>query len=131
MKIGGKWSNKAFQVSGQYEMVEDQIKDKTAGASVEDTGGDYIFLNGLWNINGNNAVTVSVGQQDNISQSFALAYIHKMSKMTNVYVGYGQIDEDSNGSAVNQIGFKEDGTGTSTNLHDNGSVFIAGLRKSF
>ena len=54
-KIGGKWTGKAFQLSAQYEATEDQ------------TGGDYIFANGLWNINKNNVVTVSVGQQDKVS----------------------------------------------------------------
>ena len=114
VKVGGKWSSKAFQVSGQYEMAEDQ------------TGGDYAFLNGLWNINKNNLVTASYGYQDNISKSYNLAYVYKMSKLTNVYAAYGQIDEDSTGSAASLVGFKDDGT-----LHDKGSVISLGFRKSF
>ena len=113
-KIGGKWSGKAFQVSAQYEATEDQ------------TGGDYIFANGLWNINKNNAVTLSVGQQDKVSQAFAVAYVHTMSKQTNVYAGYGSVEEDSAGSYASGLGYKADGT-----LHSDGSVFTFGLRKSF
>ena len=114
MKLGGKWSNDAFQVSGQYEMTEDQL------------GGDYLFLNGLWNINKANTVTVSYGQQDKVSSSFALGYVFSMSKQTNVYAAYGQIDEDSAGSAASKVGIKDDGT-----VHDKGSVISLGLRKSF
>ena len=113
-KIGGKWTGKAFQVSAQYEAAEDQ------------TGGDYAFLNALWNINKNNLITGSYGQQDKISKSYALAYVYKFSKLTNVYAGYGQIDEDSAGSAAAKVGFKDDGT-----IHDKGSVITLGIRKSF
>ena len=113
-KVGGKWSNKTFQVGAQYEMTEDQL------------GGDYIFANGLWNINKNNAVTLSVGQQDKVSQAFAVAYVHTMSKQTNVYAGYGSVEEDSAGSYASGLGYKADGT-----LHSDGSVFTFGLRKSF
>ena len=114
VKIGGKWTGNAFQVSAQYEAAEDQ------------TGGDYAFLNGLWNINKNNIVTASYGQQDKISKSFNLAYVYKMSKLSNVYAAYGQVDEDSTGSAASLVGFKDDGT-----LHDKGSVISLGIRKSF
>ncbi|MBT8128374.1 MAG: porin, partial [Gammaproteobacteria bacterium] len=113
-KIGGKWSNKAFQVSAQYEMAEDQ------------TGGDYLFANGLWNINKKNTVTLSFGQQDKISQSYALGYVFSMSKQTNVYAAYGSIEEDSTGSAASKVGFKDDGS-----VHKDGSVLSLGIRKSF
>jgi predicted porin len=85
-KVGGKFSTKAFQVSAQYEMTEDQL------------GGDYIFLNGLFNINANNIVTASWGQQDKISDAFAVAYVHVLSKQTNVYAGYGSVSADSCGA---------------------------------
>ena len=114
VKLGGKWSNDQFQVSLQYEGTEDQL------------GGDYLFTNGLWNINKKNTVTLSYGQQDKVSKSFALAYVFKMSKMSNVYAAYGQIDEDSAGSAASRVGFKDDGT-----IHDKGSVLSLGIRKSF
>jgi predicted porin len=119
-KFGGYWKiGKAFQISGQYEAVEDQL------------GGDYIFANGLWNINSNNAVTVSYGQQDKISSAYALAYVHMLSKQTNVYAGYGSVESDSCDSAANTCsysgtGFYKDGTAA-----DKGSVFTFGMRKSF
>jgi predicted porin len=119
MKVGGKFSAKAFQVSAQYEMTEDQL------------GGDYIFLNGLFNINANNAVTASYGQQDKISSAYAIAYVHSLSKQTNVYAGYGSVESDSCDTAANTCsykgtGFYEDGTAA-----DKGSVFTFGMRKSF
>jgi hypothetical protein len=112
-KIGGMWSNKAFQVGAQYEMTKDQ------------TGGDYMFLNGLWNINSKNAVTVSYGQQDKISSAYALAYVFSMSKQTNVYAGWGSVEEDSAGSYPT-LGTDENGVG-----RKDGSVLSLGIRKSF
>ena len=119
-KVGGKWSNKAFQVSGQYELTEDQ------------TGGDYIFLNGLWNINNKNAVTVSWGQQDKISDAYALAYVFSMSKQTNVYAGYASVSADTctgtgtGKSCSYNLGVDENGV-----AHEDGNVITLGLRKSF
>jgi predicted porin len=118
MKVGGKWSGKAFQVSGQYEMTEDQL------------GGDYIFLSGLWSINSNNAVAASWGQQDKISDAFAVAYVHMLSKQTNVYAGYGSVSADTcgttPGSCSYELGVDETGA-----VQDKGSVFTFGMRKSF
>ena len=125
-KIGGKWTGKAFQVSAQYEFTEDQL------------GGDYAFANGLWNINKNNVVTVSVGQQDKISSAYALAYVYKMSKLSNVYIGYGSVEADSCNTApggnrfvcsyTNGIGYFD---AANTNAADKGSVVTLGIRKSF
>jgi len=120
-KLGGKWSNKSFQIGAQYEMTEDQL------------GGDYAFINGLWNINKKNAVTVSYGQQDKISSAYALGYVFKMSKQTNVYAAWGSVEADSNGSYIlgadgnPGTGFKQDGT----TPQDDGSVLSLGIRKSF
>jgi len=116
MKVGGKFSTKAFQVSGQYEMTEDQL------------GGDYIFLNGLFNINANNAVTASWGQQDKVSDAYAIAYVHSMSKQTNVYAGYGSVSADSCTTTSCSYNLGVDETGA---LQDKGSVFTFGMRKSF
>ena len=112
-KVGGKWSNKAFQVGAQYEMTEDQL------------GGDYMFLNGLWNINSKNAVTVSYGQQDKVSSAYNLAYVFSMSKQTNVYAAWGSVEADSTGS-YSAIGFDENGA-----PREDGSVLSLGIRKSF
>jgi predicted porin len=118
MKVGGKFSTKVFQVSGQYEMTEDQL------------GGDYIFLNGLFNINANNAVTASWGQQDKISDAFAVAYVHMLSKQTNVYAGYGSVSADSCGTAPGSCTY-ELGVDENGQVQDKGSVFTFGMRKSF
>jgi predicted porin len=87
-KVGGKWHNKSFAVAGQYETGQD------------DTGADRFFLSGLYNINKGNAVTVIGGQgnrpgsNDDKYTSVAVAYNHKLSKLTNVYAGYGLKSED-------------------------------------
>ena len=117
-KIGGKWSNKAFQVGVQYEATEDQL------------GGDYAFINGLWNINKKNTVTVSYGQQDKISSGYNLAYIFKMSKQTNVYAAYGAVEADScvaGGACSYDLGEK-DAAGTAA---DDNTLISLGIRKSF
>lgn len=117
-KIGGKWSSKAFEVGAQYEMTEDQY------------GGDYMYLSGLWNINNKNTVTAAYGQQDKISSGYSIAYIHSMSKQTNVYAGYGAVEADSctagNVSCSYDLGEKQDGTA----IKDNGLITL-GIRKSF
>jgi len=117
-KLGGKWSNKSFQVGVQYEMTEDQL------------GGDYAFINGLWNINKKNALTVSYGQQDKISSGYNLAYIFKMSKQTNVYAAYGAVDADScvTGGACSYDLGEKDAAGTAS---DGNTLVSLGIRKSF
>ena len=96
-KIGGKWTAKAFDLSLQYEAAEDR------------TGSDFIFGAGTWKINKNNQLILTAGQQtrktvagavSNDSMGYALAYNHNLSKMTNVYVGYGAVDNDLDYSAV-------------------------------
>jgi predicted porin len=125
-KIGGKWSNKSFQVGAQYEMAEDL------------TGGDYMFLNGLWNINKKNTITASYGQQDKISSAYNLAYVFKMSKQTNVYAGYGMVEADTCNKTTTatatldpnecsyELGVDKNGV-----VQDTGSVLTLGIRKSF
>ena len=120
-KIGGKWTGKAFQLSAQYEATKDQL------------GGDYIFANGLWNINKNNVLTLSLGQQDKISTAWAAAYVYKMSKQTNVYAGYAFVEADSctgTGTArscsYSALGLDNNGVAL-----DKGSVITLGFRKSF
>lgn len=105
VKVGAKYSAKAFFVAGQYEAAEDV------------TGNDYIHLNGGYNINKNNAVILTYGTASHVADSaldtagLALAFNHKMSKMTNVYVAFG--DRSSDTAAA------ED------------SVFALGIRKKF
>jgi hypothetical protein len=94
IKLGGKFSAKAFSVALQYEMID-------TGEWKADT--DYLFLAGTFNINKNNAIIATYGMRDTDefegedsvdSNGYAIAYDHKMSKMTNVYVGYGAMSDD-------------------------------------
>jgi len=100
IKVGGKFTAKAFDVALQYETID------TADWK-EDV--DFIFAAGTWKINKNNALILTYGIQDSDeaagsttsddSSGLALAYNHKMSKMTNVYVGYGAKSSDTPGDA--------------------------------
>jgi predicted porin len=90
MKVGGKFSADAFEVALQYEDAADRV------------GADYIFAAGTFNIDKNNQIHLTYGMQDvdekggpsADTDGLALAYNHKMSKMTNVYVGYGAKSSD-------------------------------------
>ena len=122
-KIGGKWSNKAFAVAAQYEATEDQL------------GGDYAFLSGLWNINKNNTVALTFGQQDNVSNAYALGYVYKMSKLTNVYAAYGYVEADTCSGTSTARTCSYSGIGTFDQAGavdaDEGQVISLGIRKSF
>jgi len=97
IKVGGKFKTKAFHVAGQFESAEDV------------TGYDYIHVNAGYNINKNNSIQVTVGQATHVNnsaadtQSFAVAYNHQLSKMTNVYVAYG--DKSSDTAAIENSAF--------------------------
>jgi predicted porin len=105
MKIGGKWSGKAFFVAAQVEDTEDL------------TDYNFMHLNGGWLINANNILTATYGTKGHVNDSnldtagLALAYDHKLSKMTDVYVAY--MDKSSDTAAL------ED------------SAFALGIRKKF
>ena len=108
-KIGGKWTAKVFSLAAQYENAEDR------------TGANYIHTQATWNINKNNMVGLTYGIQErkvlsglpaDDSTGMAVAYNHKLSKMTNVYVGYGAKSED------------DDARGDA-------SMFSLGIRKKF
>ena len=99
-KLGGKFTAKAFSIGAQYEMAQDR------------TGSDYAFLAGTFNINANNALIATYGMKDaedpgNVPSTdttgYALAYDHKMSKMTNVYVGYGANSSDVDKADVSML----------------------------
>ena len=115
IKLGGKFSAKAFSVALQYETID-------TGEWESDV--DYIFAAGTFNINANNSLIATYGMVDYDEASgdpsidtdgYALAYNHKMSKMTNVYVGYGAMSSD-----LNYV----DGGGDE-------SMFTAGIKKKF
>ncbi len=68
----------------QYESAEDR------------TGGNYLFGSTYYSFNKNNQIILSLGQysaKDTATQSdslgYAIAYNHKLSKLSNVYFGYG------------------------------------------
>ncbi len=110
VKVGGRYKTKAFSVGLQFEMLDDG-----AGGEV-----DHIFLSGSYNINKNNAIIVTAGQADfeaggasADSTGIAVAYNHKLSKMTNVYIGYGDRSDDDG-----VVGGDED-------------VITAGIKKKF
>jgi len=89
VKVGGKYSTKAFHVAAQYEDAEDL------------TGYNYIHLNAGYNIDKNNSIQVTYGEAEHVTfsdidtESFAVAYNHQLSKMTNVYLAYGDRSSDS------------------------------------
>ncbi len=99
VKVGGKYKTKAFHVAAQYESAEDL------------TGFDYIHLNAGFNINKNNSIQATIGQashinnSDNDTDSFALAYIHSLSKMTMVYAAYGDVSDDSGAKENDALAF--------------------------
>jgi predicted porin len=107
VKVGGKFKTKAFHVALQYEDAEDL------------TGFNYLHANAGFNINKNNSIQATVGTASHITNSdadttsFAVAFNHKLSKMTNVYVAYGDVSDDLT------AGSKED------------SAFALGIKKKF
>ncbi len=119
-KIGGMFTAKAFSVALQYENAADR------------TGADYIFAAGTWNINKNNALILTAGQADFDEPTgvdsldttgIAVAYNHKLSKMTNVYVGYGAKTADEDYDAAIEAERK--------GLSGDESMFTAGMRVKF
>ncbi len=99
IKVGGKFKSKAFHVGGQFESAEDL------------TGYDYLHVNAGFNINKNNSIEATFGTATHITDGLqdttgiAVAYNHKMSKMTNVYVGYGDRSSDTASAEENVISF--------------------------
>ncbi len=111
IKLGGKWTGKKVWISAQYEMAEDQ------------TGGDFMFLGGNWDINKNNAVMATVGSHNDASTGYAIGYTHKMSKQTKFYLDYSSLQDDLPDSVTG-------GSGSGYQVFDD-SVFALGLVKSF
>ena len=99
MKLGGKFKTKAFHIGGQYELAEDV------------TSYDYIHVNAGFNFNKNNSIEATFGTATHITDGnndttgIALAYNHKLSKMTNVYVAYGDRSSDNAALEDNALAF--------------------------
>ena len=112
-KFGGSYGTKEFYVSLQYEAAENR------------TGGNYLFGSTYYNFNKNNQIIFTAGQYsakdsatDSDSKGYALAYNHKMSRLANLYVGYGV---KSAGNSINS---------GLTNAGDE-SMLTMGVRKRF
>lgn len=91
-KIGGKFSTDAFFVGAQFESSEDVV------------GYNYAHVNAGYVIDANNIITATYGTASHITDSFqdtagmAVAYDHKLSKKTDVYVAY--MDKSSDDTTV-------------------------------
>lgn len=86
-KVGGKFKAGPVTIGAQFESAEDV------------TGGDYMFLSANYGIDSNNEVILTAGNYaakaaNSDSTGVAVAYNHKLSKQTNVYVGYGDRSDD-------------------------------------
>lgn len=112
-KVGSSYQSKSFFVALQYESSKDL------------TGADYLYGSTYYNFNKNNQIIFTAGQyseKDSAtttgSKGYALAYNHKMSRLTNLYVGYGLKSADKN---------------ISTGLSNAGdeSMITMGVRKKF
>jgi len=88
MKVGGSYKMDAMTFSGQFESTDNDA----------DTANDFIHLNGTFGVSDAGAVSVTFGQESDVSTGVAVAYVHTMSKRTSAYVGYGDVSEDSTGS---------------------------------
>ncbi|MDH5388069.1 MAG: porin [Gammaproteobacteria bacterium] len=110
-KIGGTYTVGPVKLGLQLEQTEDLM------------GSDYMMFSANYSIDDNNKVYFTFGSKSDIavagvttadsgSTSYALAYDHKMSKATDLYVGYGA---------------RDDAAATS----DDYSVLTAGLRVKF
>ena len=93
-KIGGSYQAKSFFIGLQYEAAEKR------------TGGDYLFGSAYYNFNKSNQIIATVGaysanseavtaKTDADSLGYAVAYNHKLTKLTNAYVGYGGKSDDA------------------------------------
>lgn len=88
-KFGGKFSTSDFFVGAQFESAEDVV------------GKDYVHVNAGFMIDKNNIVTMTYGTESDATTAaldntgMALAYDHKMSKNTDVYVAYVDRSSDT------------------------------------
>ena len=91
-KVGGTYTVGPVKLGLQLEQTEDLM------------GNDYMMFSANYSIDKNNKVYFSFGSKsddavagvttaDTGSTSYALAYDHKMSKATDLYVGYGARDD--------------------------------------
>ena len=92
VKVGGSFKTGAMTFGLQFESVEDVV------------GSDVVFASFNYQINDNDNFAVTLGDVDLLDDmGYAFMYNHKMSKRTNVYVGYAD-----NASTDGLAGFDDD-----------------------
>ena len=110
MKVGGAYKMGTMTFSGQFEATDNDAS----------TANDFIHLNGTFGLSDTGAVSVTFGQESDVSSGAAVAYVHTMSKRTSAYAGYGTVSEDSTGSFV-----------TTSGADKSGNAIAVGLRHKF
>lgn len=90
MKVGGAYTMGTMKFSAQFESTDNDASTAT----------DFIHLNGTFGVGENGTVSVTVGENSDVSSGVAAAYIHGMSKRTSVYGGYGDVSADTGSSAT-------------------------------
>lgn len=95
-KFGGTYKMGALKIGAQLEMSEDT------------QGEDYTFVSANYSLNKNDSVAASFGTVSALAANsdrtgIALMYKHKMSKMTNIYAGYGDRSDDNTANDDNAL----------------------------
>lgn len=98
IKGGAQYKTDKFSLAAQYESAENE------------TGADYIFVAGTYSINANNEIILTGGNANtNISNAdttgVAVAFNHNLSKLTNVYAGYGLSSSDASNADLSLFTF--------------------------
>lgn len=93
--LSAYWDNRAFGVYGNYMMQEVEA----GGVTLSDQ--NFFAISGVARFGGNNEVHVMLGEaeDDEIDDAGAtfwgVSFVHRMSKRTLVYAGYGSTDNDT------------------------------------
>jgi len=89
-KVGGSFTAGAMTFGLQFESIEDVNDVKNVSPSNDSgNGGDIIFASFNYKVSDNDNIAFTFGDNDTDDAGYALMYNHKMSKRTNMYVGYG------------------------------------------
>jgi predicted porin len=109
--FSGYWDNRAFGVYANYTLEE---LDVTGAATTPES--TYMSISGVARFGGNNEVHVHVGEReldvgvgDAPSATFwGVSFVHRMSKRTLAYAGYGSTDNDE-GLALKHVAMAPSG----------------------
>ncbi len=101
-KVGGTFKTGAIGLYAQYEADEGLISSTAEGVN-SISGGDMWTIGGSYTM-GNTMLYAGYGQKDDSNDvtntehdAWTLAVDHKMSKRTDIYAGFNQIDADASG----------------------------------